>query len=144
MRQIHWIILFAFLALLVLGGGTLLLDIARGEPAAIRVQAVTTRGLDDQFQPVEPTAVFFPDETFYLSVRVENLAQPGILSAQWTYDGTPITLQDQRIGATSAYVAGFELRRTDDLWPVGGYRVDLSLSGQMVGRIAFRVELHLE
>ena len=141
MRRTHWFFPLALLGTLILGGGALLLlEVARIEPEPIRIQAVTARSLDGQYQPVEPTGVFYPEETFYLSVRVENVAQPGILSAQWTYDGTPITLQDQVIGSGSAYVVGFELDRTDDLWPVGSYRVDLSLAGQPVGSISFQVE----
>lgn len=83
---------------------------------------------------------FAPDDTFYISVRTQYVPARSIVTINWYYDGRLITSQDQVIGVMSdVYVLGFELQRTDSLWPAGQYRADVLLSGAVVGAAHFAV-----
>ena len=129
------------LAVVAIGAGIVALSVADLlEPQAGSIQAVTSRGLDDQYRPLEPTGEFAPDETFYLSVRVERIVPGSILTARWYYGQSLIIAQDQVVrDSEAAHVIGFELRRTDDPWPSGAYHVQLLLNGTPVGTVQFNV-----
>lgn len=143
MKKGYWWFLAGLVATLMIGIALILLLYA---PVAVdenvRIRAVTAFGLDDDFDPIEPTSVYGPEDGFYLSVMVENLAERHIFSARWRYRDTVITTQDQVVdGAGGSYTLGFELVRTDEPWPVGDYSVDVLLSGDVVGTARFSVSL---
>ncbi|MFC1959212.1 hypothetical protein ACFLYO_00735 [Chloroflexota bacterium] len=104
------------------------------------VQAVTARSLDANFNPIEPTDVFFPDEALNLSVRLENVPPHTIVSARWFYEDREILTQDQ-VAANSIMrqSLGFELQRTDQPWPEGAYRVEVMLNAVVMGEVLFTV-----
>jgi len=141
-RRRAWILGAGGCAAVVILGGALLVLLAAQPvtPAVTTVQATMARALDARFNPLDPTGIFLPGETFYLSVRVEGAPANSMVTARWVYDGTPITQQDQALGGSeAAYVLGFELRRTDALWPTGNYGVELLLNGQLAGEVGFVV-----
>jgi len=129
------------LAILALGAGIVALSVADLlNPPAGTLQAVTSRGLDDQYRPLDPTGVFTPDETFYLSVRVENIPSGSTLNVRWYYGQSLIISQDQIVrDSEAAHMIGFELRRTDEPWPIGAYHAQLLLNGTPVGTAQFSV-----
>lgn len=129
------------LATLAIGAGIIALSVADLLQApAGTIQAVTSRGLDDQYRPLEPTGVFAPDETFYLSVRAEHIPPGSIITARWYYEESLIIAQDQIVRDNEAvHVIGFELGRTNDPWPAGAYHAQLLLNGTPVGTAQFAV-----
>ncbi len=129
----------ACVAVIVIGAAVLLAG-QPTTPSITRLQATMARALDEDFHPVEPTGVFLPRDTFYLSVRVDGAAAPGVVTARWLYRDAVITVQNQSLGSEVAvYVLGFELRRTDAAWPEGDYSVELLLNGQSAGEVYFTV-----
>jgi hypothetical protein len=129
------------LVTLAVGAGIVALSVADLlNPPAGSIQAVTSRGLDDEYRPLEPTGIFTPDETFYLSVRAERIPAGSILNVRWYYGSSLIHSQDQIIrDSEDIHVIGFELSRTDEPWPPGAYHVQLLINGSPVGTAQFSV-----
>ena len=99
-RRRAWILGAGGCAAVVILGGALLVLLAAQPvtPAVTTVQATMARALDARFNPLDPTGIFLPGETFYLSVRLEGAPANSMVTARWVYDGTPITQQDQALG----------------------------------------------
>lgn len=132
--------LIGLTASLIVGGALTAVILATSTPALTHIQAVMAHGLDAEYRPIDPAGEFAPDDIFYLSVRVENAPPHSIVSARWYYGESVIMTDDQVIGAASpVYVVGFELRRADELWPVGAYHVAILLNGEEVGSARFTV-----
>lgn len=141
MKRTQWIVLASLLVTVVVGGVvSIVLYNATFAAPQTRIQAIMAYALDEQFNPVQPTGEFAPDDVFYLSVRVENATANGIVTARWYYTDSLIHMQDQvtREGSET-YLLGFELQRTDGDWPVGDYRVEILLDGEAIGTAYFFV-----
>ncbi|GAB4569871.1 MAG: hypothetical protein Kow0077_03090 [Anaerolineae bacterium] len=138
----RWVVVIS--ALLVFGiGAVVSISFYREtlQPDGVVVQGILSHSLDDGYNPVDPTGTFAPAEPFRLSVRVEGAAPNSIVTVRWRYGAEVINSQDQVIGVEVApYVLGFELARSDDVWPEGDYSVELLLNHERVGELAFRVE----
>ena len=140
-QHFQWVFWIGLSIALVFGAGlSILLYQATLRQPEPRIQAVLAEALDDQFNPVRAVSDYSVDDTFYISVRTQYVPAHSIVTIKWYYDGRLITSQDQVIGAVSdVYVLGFELQRTDGLWPAGQYRADVLLGGAIVGAAHFAV-----
>ncbi len=141
MKRTHLLFIAGLTISLMLGvvAVVLFINSTALEPA-IRIQAITSRALDEGFRPLEPTGIFTPSDVLYLSVRAEHVPPHSIVSARWRYGDSIITVDDQVIGSDGpVYIVGFELRRTDQAWPTGDYSVDVLLNGEVLGAAAFSV-----
>ena len=136
-------LLIGVVALVTLAVGAAIVALSVADllsPPVGSLQAVTSRGLDDQYRPLEPTGVFAPDEAFSLSVRVEHIAPGSIIDVRWYYAQSLILSQSQIVrNGGDVHVIGFELSRPDDLWPVGDYHAQILLNGTPLGTAQFAV-----
>lgn len=106
-------------------------------PEVLSVTPATA--LDDEFRPVEPTEVFGPEDTFFVSVELRNY-QPGTLGARWLYEGQVITEMMLDTTDTGDGYAGFVLRNDDPPWPTGQYTIEITYRGRVLESASFRVE----
>jgi len=99
------------------------------------------RGTDADYNPVDPTTTFAPDDTVYLVGR-GDLGLDTWLQADWYVDGKlddagtrSLTLQENAsdTGFAFSYLPA-------NGWPVGEHSVVLTMNDEEVGRYAFTVE----
>lgn len=90
----------------------------------------------------EPTTVFAPDDTFYLLVDLANAPEGTSVRASWTavaVEGAdPNTFLDENELTTESGMLTYTLSN-DGLWPVGEYKVDLYLNGELERTLEFEV-----
>lgn len=90
----------------------------------------------------EPTTVFAPDDTFYLIVDLANAPDDTSVRATWTavaVEGAdPNTFLDESELTTESGILTYNLTN-DGLWPVGTYKVDLYLNGELERTLDFEV-----
>ena len=88
------------------------------------------------------TTQFSQDETFYCLVELANAPDETTLKAVWTAisaEGTdPNLLIDESELTTGDGTITFNLTN-DQLWPVGTYKVDLYLNGELDRALTFEV-----
>jgi len=90
-----------------------------------------------------PATVFAQDAVFYAQVDLQNAPDDTVLKAVWsvveaqeTDPGLVINETEYTTGSEEVY---FTLSN-NDLWPVGTYKVDLYLDGEVVRTIDFSVQ----
>ena len=86
------------------------------------------------------TAVFAPTDAIYAAVNTAGAASPGNkLSAKWTYqDGQTVYSEDRTMdGADTVYAFKIENPKG---WPVGKYKVDVTLDGGQLQTREFEVK----
>ena len=90
----------------------------------------------------EPTAVFTPDQTFYLVVELANAPDDTVLKSTWVAaaveDVDPDFVIDEVEITTGLPIVTFDLAN-EYSWPTGLYRVDLYLNGELDLSLDFRV-----
>ncbi len=90
----------------------------------------------------QPTAVFTPDQTFYLIVELANAPEDTVLKSTWVAvaveDVEPEFVIDEVEITTGLPIVTFDLSN-DYLWPTGIYRVDLYLNGELDLSLDFAV-----
>ena len=88
------------------------------------------------------TTQFSQDETFYCLVELANAPEDTTLKAVWTAlsaEGTdPNLLIEESELTTGDGTITFNLTN-DQLWPVGTYKVDLYLNGELDRALTFEV-----
>ena len=88
------------------------------------------------------TTEFSQDETFYCLAELANASDETMLKAVWTAisaEGTdPNFLIDESELTTGDGTVTFNLNN-DQLWPVGTYKVDLYLNGELDRALTFEV-----
>jgi hypothetical protein len=91
----------------------------------------------------EAAEVFFPEETFYLIVDLANAPDSTEVEATWV--AVDVEGVDPETEIDSAALTSGDGRLTfdltnDDLWPVGRYRVDVYLNGDLERSLEFEVQ----
>lgn len=107
------------------------------QPAITEV--AMAKRLDASQKPVDATKVFEETDTFFCSVKVENLQSGSQVTAKWYYgeqllDQFTLTLET----AGSGYL-GFNLASQEGRWPAGDYRIEVSLNGVLARTENFSV-----
>jgi hypothetical protein len=91
----------------------------------------------------DPTTVFSQDETFYCTVELANAPDDTTVKASWTavevQGEQPNTFIDEAELTTGSGTLHFELSN-DGLWPVGKYKVELFLNGELDRTLEFEVQ----
>lgn len=91
----------------------------------------------------DPTTVFLQDETFYCTVELANAPDDTTVKASWTavevQGEQPNTFIDEAELTTGSGTLHFELSN-DGLWPVGKYKVDLFINGELDRTLEFEVQ----
>lgn len=86
------------------------------------------------------TSSFTPKDTIYAAVSTTGTSPNAVLAAKWTYqDGQTVNESNQTIAPNGPAVTSFHISKPDG-WPVGKYKVDISLNGQAVASKDFSVQ----
>ena len=86
------------------------------------------------------TTAFTPKDTIYAAVSTTGTATNAVLSAKWTFqDGQTVNESNQTIAPNGPAVTSFHISKPDG-WPVGNYKVEISLNGQSVASKEFSVK----
>jgi hypothetical protein len=87
-----------------------------------------------------PMTVFAPSDTIYAAVSTTGAAPSAAIVAHWTFgDGQLVDEGSQSIAPTGDAVTTFHIAKPDG-WPVGKYKVDISLDGNPVASQEFEVK----
>ena len=112
-------------------------------PAA-SVVTVTTVELGNQIgadkRVTQQGTSFAPKDTIYATVVTNGSAPSATLRAKWTYqDGQVVEESTQNIAPTGPGATEFHIAKPDG-WPVGTYKVEVSLNGRSTGTKEFEVK----
>ncbi|MFC5436164.1 hypothetical protein ACFPME_06330 [Rhodanobacter umsongensis] len=88
------------------------------------------------------TARFAPnDKAIYASVATEGSSEGATLNAKWSYlegTGQLVSSISQSIATDGPAITTFKVQNPD-LWPVGKYKVEISLDGKSVAKQDFEI-----
>jgi hypothetical protein len=109
-------------------------------PSVVR-EATLARGVDDDYNPIDPADTFRPDEKVYLVAR-GDIGQYTWLEVEWYVDGdldasgtNSITAQENKTDA-----GFFFSYLPDGGWPEGEHYVVLTMDDEEVGRYDFTIK----
>ncbi len=128
-------------SILMLIGLIVLAVVLARRPAEVEVLSITpAKALDDTYRAVEPTGVFAPTDTFFVSAEISGY-RPGMnFIARWRHEGQYITETPLQADGVGAGYAGFALSPQEPpTWPEGRYTVDVLHGEQLLGQAAFEV-----
>jgi hypothetical protein len=93
----------------------------------------------------QQTTVYSPDaQTFYCFYDLNNAPDDTVVKGTWTlvsaegFDPNSEIDSAEITGSDDSYY--FSLDRAADQWPVGQYRIDLSINGNLVETVEFQVQ----
>lgn len=99
-------------------------------PAPVLVTSVdlgTAVGTDQRV--TTRTSEFAPTDTIYAAVSTNGSSANAVLNVKWTYqDGQTVNESSQTIAPNGPAVTAFHISKPDG-WPVGSYKVEVSLDG---------------
>ncbi len=124
---------FILVALTLLISGC---DIIGGSPSIDDIVLTTALGAD--YCPVDEVTTFPPDGPFYCSLEVSNLRTGSTVTSRWYFGEQYIEEISYQVQAGGSGCVGFELT-SPNLWPRGGYRVEVYLNGQLERLATFAV-----
>jgi hypothetical protein len=111
--------------------------------------SVSTANFADAYMSADPdgaarTTTYAQEDVFYAIVNLANAPDDTEVRAVWyavdVEGADPETLIDEATIASSDAMLTFDLANTGMLWPVGSYRVDLYLNGELETSLAFSVQ----
>ena len=113
-------------------------------PAAVTVESVDLgNAVGPDLRVAAPMATFGKQDKIIAAVTtttrdpVANV--PGKLGARWTFgDGQVVNEETRDVNFNGAGVTNFEISKPDG-WPVGAYKLEISLDGQVVQTRDFSV-----
>lgn len=113
---------------------------APAEPA-FAVQTIEVgEGIGADKKLKSPTASFGTRDTIYVSVLTEGSAPSKILSAKWTFqNGKVVKEQAETIAPTGSAATEFHISKASP-WPVGKYKVEITVDGSSAGSKDFEVK----
>ncbi len=108
------------------------------EPPLAILDAVTAHGVGSDYRPIDVTAKFSPDDTFYCIIQVSDAERDIELTARWRFGDRLITETTYVTeGQGTGYVA-FELTNQQP-WPEGLYRVEILSASIVLRTVEFSV-----
>jgi hypothetical protein len=119
-------------------------EAATPEPApapAFAVQSIDVgKGIGADKRVTAPTATFGRRDTIYASVATEGAAPSKTIAAKWTYqDGQVVKEQSEAIAPTGPAATEFHISKPKP-WPVGKYKVEISVDGAAAGSKDFEIK----
>jgi len=97
------------------------------------------RALDAEKRISDKTDTFKPTDTIYVSVATDGSSPGAKLAAHWTYkDGQLVKHDETTIAPTGSSATEFHIVKPSG-WPVGDYKVDVTLDGASAGSKSFKV-----
>jgi hypothetical protein len=87
-----------------------------------------------------PTTTFGPKDTIHASVATDGAAPQKIIAARWTYqEGQVVKEAAETIAPTGPAATEFHISKPSG-WPVGKYKVEISVDGSPAGNKDFEVK----
>ncbi len=87
-----------------------------------------------------PMTSFAKTDTIYAAVSTNGAAPNAAIVAKWTFgDGQLVDESSQSIAPTGAAVTTFHVAKPDG-WPVGAYKVNITIDGNPVASQGFEVK----
>ncbi|MEO5561384.1 MAG: hypothetical protein ABIO49_15600 [Dokdonella sp.] len=106
--------------------------------AVASVDLGTAVGADQKV--TAPSTTFGAKDTIYAAVSTTGTAPNAAISAKWTYqDGQTVNESSQTIAPNGPSVTSFHISKPDG-WPVGNYKVEISLNGTSAASKDFSVK----
>jgi hypothetical protein len=110
-------------------------------PAEIMVAAVnlgTAVGADQKVTAASTS--FGAKDVIYAAVDTKNASSNAALAAKWTYqDGQTVHEESTNIAPTADATTNFKIAN-DKGWPVGKYKVEISLNGVSAKTVDFEIK----
>jgi hypothetical protein len=106
------------------------------QPAVTKIELGSSVGADKRV--LAPRSSFGVKDSIIASVYTENTAPNAMLTAKWTFQtGQTVDSSSQAVAASPA-VTEFHIVKKS-AWPVGRYKVEISLNGTPAGAQEFDV-----
>jgi len=108
--------------------------------APLRVTDIDVgRSLNADKKIADKTDTFKPSDTIYVSVSTEGASPGARLAAHWTYkDGQVVKHDETTIAPTGSTATEFHIAKPSG-WPVGDYKVEVTVDGAPAGAKSFKV-----
>jgi hypothetical protein len=108
---------------------------------AFAVQGIELgKSIDADKKVTAPATTFGRRDTIYASVATEGAAPSKAISAKWTFqDGQVVKEQSESIAPTGPAATEFHISRKGP-WPVGKYKVEVSVDGASAGSKDFEIK----
>lgn len=114
---------------------------AQALPAAVTVAAInlgSTVGADQKVTAASTS--FGTKDVIYAAVDTKNAAKDVALAAKWTFeDGQTVHEESTTISPEGDATTNFKLA-SDKAWPVGKYKVEISLNGAPAQSVDFEIK----
>ena len=109
-------------------------------PPAFAVQGIELgKSIDADKKVTAPSTTFGRRDTIYASVATEGAAPSKTVSAKWTFqDGQVVKEQSESIAPTGPAATEFHISKKG-AWPVGKYKVEVSVDGASAGSKDFEI-----
>ena len=110
-------------------------------PPAFAVQGIELgKSIDADKKVTAPATTFGRRDTIYASVATEGAAPSKAISAKWTFqDGQVVKEQSESIAPTGPAATEFHISKKGP-WPVGKYKVEVSVDGAAAGSKDFEIK----
>jgi hypothetical protein len=110
-------------------------------PVVFRVTSVDLgKGITADKMVANSTSDFSPRDTIYVSVATEGASAAASLKARWTFeDGQVVDETTQSVAPTGPARTEFHISKPSG-WPVGKYKVEITLDGGLAGSKDFEVK----
>ncbi len=108
---------------------------------AFAVQSVDVgKAINADKRVTAPTTTFGRRDTIYVSVVTEGAAPSKAIAAKWSYqDGQTVKEQSEAIAPTGPAATEFHISKPKP-WPVGKYKVEITVDGAPAGSKDFEVK----
>ena len=110
-------------------------------PVPFKVTAVDLgKSIGDDKRIKEASAVFGPKETIYVAISTEGVAAKATLKARWTFGAKDQLVNEETrdIAPSGPAVTEFHVAKPSG-WPVGKYKVEVTVDGSAAGTKEFEV-----
>lgn len=135
--------------LLIVFAALLISACSGGAPKGIEIaEVVFAKELSENFEPVDSTEEFYPDETINVSVRIPGRPREGVLAARFLYMNDLIAETSIDFGQENSDLlfsvgqdtfTGFYLTHDDPLYISPLYNVELLVDGKSIGMYPYTV-----
>jgi len=110
-------------------------------PPAFAAQGIELgKSIDADKKVTAPATTFGRRDTIYASVATEGAAPSKAISAKWTFQGGQVVKeQSESIAPTGPAATEFHISKKGP-WPVGKYKVEVSVDGAAAGSKDFEIK----
>lgn len=114
-----------------------------GISGPVEVEEITVcKNVDTDYSPIDPTDTFpSGTETFYISIKIKNMAREDKLTVKWNYleSGEEMSTTEFQTDTPGSGYIGFSLS-SEDTFPSGRYNATVYLNNEAQETVEFSVE----